>query len=52
VSRHDRLKHCSSVPDLIGLHLLVEYCGRGDLAPGSVPLQEGARAMISGVNRV
>ena len=32
VSRHDRLKHCSSVPDLIGRHLLIEYCGRDDLA--------------------
>ena len=28
VSRHDRLKHCSSLPDLIGRHLLVEFCGR------------------------
>jgi hypothetical protein len=32
VSGHDRLKHCSSLPDLIGRHLLIEYCGRGDLA--------------------
>lgn len=32
VSGHDRLKHCSSLPDLIGRHLLVEYCGRDDLA--------------------
>ena len=32
VSAHDRLKHCSSLPDLIGRHLLVEYCGRDDLA--------------------
>ncbi|MEQ1795030.1 MAG: hypothetical protein ABL970_12660 [Nitrospira sp.] len=32
VSGHDRLKHCSSVPDLIGRHLLIEYCGRDDLA--------------------
>jgi ribonucleoside-diphosphate reductase alpha chain len=32
VSGHDRLKHCSSVPDLIGRHLLVEYCGREELA--------------------
>jgi ribonucleoside-diphosphate reductase alpha chain len=31
VSGHDRLKHCSSLPDLIGRHLLVEYCGRDDL---------------------
>lgn len=29
---HDRLKHCLSIPDLIGRHLLVEYCGREDLA--------------------
>jgi ribonucleoside-diphosphate reductase alpha chain len=32
VSGHDRLKHCSSLPDLIGRHLLVEWCGRKDLA--------------------
>lgn len=32
VSGHNRLKHCSSVPDLIGRHLLVEYCEREDLA--------------------
>lgn len=32
VSGHDRLKHCSSLPDLIGRRLLVEYCGRQDLA--------------------
>lgn len=32
VSGHDRVKHCSSVPDLIGQHLLVEYCKRDDLA--------------------
>ena len=32
VSGHDRLKHCSSVSDLIGRHLLVEYCKRDDLA--------------------
>ena len=29
---HDRLKQCSSLPDLIGRHLLVEYCGRAELA--------------------
>jgi len=33
---HDRLKHCSSVPDLIGRHLLVEYCGRHELGHGPV----------------
>ncbi|HKQ34480.1 MAG TPA: hypothetical protein VJT11_04155 [Nitrospiraceae bacterium] len=32
VSGHDRLKHCTSLPDLIGRHLLVEYCGRAELA--------------------
>lgn len=36
VSGHDRLKHCSSLPDLIGRHLLVEYCGRHEL--GHVPV--------------
>lgn len=30
VSGHDRLKHCSSLPDMIGRHLLAEYCGRKD----------------------
>jgi hypothetical protein len=29
---HDRLKHWSSLPDLIGRHLLVDYYGREDLA--------------------
>jgi hypothetical protein len=29
---HDRLKSCTSLPDLIGRHLLVEYCGRDGLA--------------------
>ena len=32
VSGHDRLKSCTSLPDLIGRHLLVEYCGRHELA--------------------
>lgn len=32
MSGHDRLKQCPSLPDLIGRHLLVEYCGRDDLA--------------------
>ena len=35
VSGHDRLKSCTSLPDLIGRHLLVEYCGREDLAHAS-----------------
>jgi len=36
VSGHDHLKHCSSLPDLIGRHLLVEYCGRHER--GHVPV--------------
>lgn len=32
VSGHDRIKHCTSLPDLIGRHLLVEYCDSHDLA--------------------
>lgn len=32
VSGHDRLKHCSSLPDLIGRHLLIQYSGREELA--------------------
>ena len=42
VSGHDRLKHCSSLPDLIGRHLLVEYCGRDDLAHVSLLNEGGA----------
>jgi ribonucleoside-diphosphate reductase alpha chain len=29
---HGHLKHCSSLPDLIGRHLLVDYCGRTEFA--------------------
>ena len=32
VTGHPRIKHCTSVPDLIARHLLIEYCGREDLA--------------------
>ena len=32
VNGHEHIKHCTSLPDLIGRHLLVEYCGREDLA--------------------
>jgi hypothetical protein len=32
VSGHDGIKYCSSLPDPIGRHLLVEYCGRDELA--------------------
>lgn len=32
VTLHPRIKNCSSLPDLIGRHLLIEHCGRGDLA--------------------
>jgi len=41
VSGHDRLKHCSSLPDLIGRHLLVQYCDRHELA--HVPLSTNAQ---------
>lgn len=41
VSEHPRLKHCTSLPDLLGRHLLIEYAGREDLAHVS---PEGARA--------
>jgi len=33
---HDRIKNCTSLPDLIGRHLLVEYCGRHEM--GHVPI--------------
>lgn len=29
---HGRIKACSSLPDLIGRYLLLEYCGREDVA--------------------
>lgn len=29
---HDRIKHCTSLPNLIGQHLLVENCDREELA--------------------
>ena len=32
VTGHSRIKFCESLPDLIGRHLLVENCGREDLA--------------------
>lgn len=32
VSGHEHIKHCLSIPDIIGRHLLVEFCGRNDLA--------------------
>jgi len=31
VSGHDRIKYCTSLPDLIGRHLSLEYCGRHEL---------------------
>ena len=37
---HDRIKYCSSLPDLIGRHLLVEYCGREDLAHVSASVKD------------
>ena len=35
VSGHDHLKSCTSLPDLIGRQLLVEYCGRHELGIAS-----------------
>lgn len=32
VTGHDRIKNCSSLPDLIGRYLLLPYCGREDVA--------------------
>ncbi len=40
VSGHDRLKNCTSLPDLIGRHLLVEYCGRHELGHVPVAVQD------------
>ena len=37
VSGHDRLKSCTSLPDLIGRHLLVESFGREELAHRTPP---------------
>ena len=39
VSGHDHIKYCTSLPDLIGRHLLVEYCGRHEL--GHFPVHAG-----------
>jgi len=32
VTGHERIKSCSSLPDLIGRYLLLEYCGCEDVA--------------------
>ncbi len=29
---HSRIKFCTSIPDFIGRHLLIEFCGREELA--------------------
>lgn len=46
VSGHDHLKSCTSLPDLIGRHLLVEYCGRHELGHSKPtrPIGEGEHA--------
>lgn len=43
VTLHPRIKNCTSLPDLIGRHLLVEFCERTDLAhvPEPEPNEEG-----------
>jgi ribonucleoside-diphosphate reductase alpha chain len=40
VAGHDHIKSCTSLPDLIGRHLLVEYCGREDLAHVSASVKD------------
>ena len=32
VQDHSRIKFCTSIPDFIGRHLLIEFCGQGELA--------------------
>ncbi len=38
VSGHNRIKSCSSLPDLIGRYLLLEYCKRDEIAHAQVGL--------------
>jgi hypothetical protein len=47
---HDRLKHCLSLPDLIGRHLLVEYCGRDELAHTLARSQKRSLTANKGLN--
>jgi ribonucleoside-diphosphate reductase alpha chain len=37
VQLHDRIKNCTSLPDLIGRHILIEFCYRADLAHTDQP---------------
>ena len=39
VTGHERIKHCSSLPDLIGRYLLLEYCQRNDVAHVAAEIQ-------------
>jgi len=41
VTLHPRIKNCTSLPDLIGRHLLVKFCNRADLAHVSEENNEG-----------
>ena len=45
LSGHDRLKSCTSLPDLIGRHLLIEYCGREELAHGRALVRDPHKRM-------
>lgn len=47
VSGHDRLNSCTSLPDLIGRHLLVESCGRKDLAHVSISVKYSEHPCIT-----
>ena len=44
---HDHIKSCTSLPDLIGRHLLVEYCGREDLAHVSASVKDSEQPRIT-----
>lgn len=43
VSGHDRMKHCSSLPELMGQHLSIEYCGINHLTYIHLPTRKEAR---------
>jgi hypothetical protein len=47
VSGHARMKFCSSVTDAIARHLLIEFCGREDLAHAEK--HEGRQATVRAV---
>ena len=50
MSGHDRLKSCTSLPDLIGRHLMVEYCDRHEL--GHVPITAEWKSLMISKKRI